>query len=286
MPTLLKAKPLVELKLEDFKLRTDQLKAKNISPRLEVILVGNNPASKVYVEHKKKKSEKVGVICNINHFDENIEADEFVTKVKEIFNNPEVHGAFIQLPLPKQLSHLETHKLVPAHKDVDGFHPDNVFSTFSGQGLDSALISCTPKGIIQILEHYNIPLEGKNVLVIGRSMIVGRPVAMLCLNENATVTFAHSKTKNLKEQAQNADVLIVAIGRAKFLTEDYLSSNQNQVIVDVGINRMDDGSLAGDSDFENIQDKVSAITPVPGGVGPMTIMSLLDNLILAAERRI
>lgn len=284
MPKILLAKPIVEASKEELSKKAKDLKSQGLTPRLDVILVGNNPASLTYVKNKKKRAESLGAECNIKHLDENISEEEFLKVVQDTQTDSKVHGCFVQLPLPKQLSNIDTHSLIRADKDVDGFHPENSSAAFSGEHLDEKLIACTPSGIIDILDYYQIPLEGKKVVVIGRSMIVGRPVAMLCLARNATVTVCHSRTQNLKEETKQADIIISAIGKPKFLDKSYLRDDQSQVLIDVGINRDENDKLVGDLHQSDIESHVAAYTPVPGGVGPMTINSLMKNLFKAAEK--
>lgn len=284
MAKILYAKPIVELSNDELKKKAESLISDGITPRLDVILVGNNPASQRYVRNKKKRAESLGAICNIHHLDENVSKEEFLKIVSEVQEDSKVHGCFIQLPLPKQLASIDTHSLIRADKDVDGFHPYNSCSAFSGENLDNHLIACTPGGVIDMLDHYNYELEGKKVLVIGRSMIVGRPVAMLCLARNATVTLCHSRTKDLAAETKQADIIISAIGKANFLDKSFLNDRKDQVIIDVGINLDENGKLVGDLKKEDMEEYAGAYSPVPGGVGPMTINSLMKNLFKAAEK--
>lgn len=284
MSEILYAKPIVEASSEELKKKAESLLSRGITPRLDVILVGNNPASMTYVRNKKKRAEGLGAICNIHHLDEAISAEKFLKLVNEVQADKSVHGCFVQLPLPQQLNSINTHQLIRADKDVDGFHPLNACSAFSGEKLNEHLIACTPSGIIDMLDFYNIDLSGKKVVVIGRSMIVGRPVAMLCLARNATVTICHSRTQNLSAETKQADIIISAIGKANFLDKSYLNESKNQVLIDVGINLDENGKLVGDLKKEDMQEYAGAYSPVPGGVGPMTINSLMKNLFKAAEK--
>lgn len=284
MAKILEAKSVVELQLGDFKNRVSSLAKSGIVPSMKVILVGNNPASEVYVKNKKKLCEDVGATCEILRLAESISTADFVKKVKEISSDKSVHGCFVQLPLPKQLQSVDLPSLLPPEKDVDGFTAQNFFKMLEGDKGQNCFLPCTPKGIVTLLNHYKIDIQGKNVVVIGRSMIVGKPMASLLTNYNATVTLCHSHTLDIKKHTQQADIIIVAIGKTKFLKKEFLSSTKNQIIIDVGMNKDTDGSLCGDVDFNNVLDHCAAITPVPGGVGRMTVLSLIDNLIFATER--
>lgn len=283
MTKVLSSKDLVLSKVEQLKNQCQKLISSGRKPRLDVVLVGSNPASLVYVGHKKKKCELIGIECIIHQLDEHIEENDFLKQVEMISNNPLSHGSFIQLPLPKQLKHIDTASLVDPAKDVDGFHPDNMYGATLGFNLNQYLLPCTPKGILSLFDHYNIDLEGKNIVVIGRSMIVGKPIGLMCLARNATVTYCHSKTHNLKEFTSLADVIIVAIGKSHFLTAEYINPNKAPYIIDVGMNRLSDGTLAGDAHFEQLLPLVKGITPVPGGVGPLTVISLMENTLMAAN---
>ncbi len=280
------AAPVREQEIENLKKRTDALRQRGITPTMKVILVGENKASVLYTRNKKKFIESIGGDCEIIHLPENLTEELFLKEVQRIVSDPSVHGCFIQLPLPKHLAHIDVGHLIPAEKDVDGFNEGNITKLFKGDTGNEALLPCTPRGIITLLSFYGIVLEGKNIVVIGRSEIVGRPLALLLINHNATVTVCHSKTKNLKGITKTADILVSAIGRANFLDKSFLSPEKNQVIVDVGINHDEKGQLCGDVNFEDVFDHCNAITPVPGGIGPMTILSLTQNLLQAAESSI
>jgi methylenetetrahydrofolate dehydrogenase (NADP+) / methenyltetrahydrofolate cyclohydrolase len=282
MAQILKAKPVVEQGVERLTKECDQLKKAGVTPYMQVLLVGDNPASLIYTRNKKRYIEKLGAKCDIIHLPATSSEADFIFQVGRMVSNDEVHGCFIQLPLPSQLSHVDVGELIPAEKDVDGFNQENLMGLLAGDCGENVMLPCTPKGIITLLRHYKIEIEGKNVVIIGRSMIVGKPMAMLLTNYNATVTICHSRTKNLNELAANADIIIAAIGKAKMVNTSYISPNRNQVVVDVGMNQDEDGKLCGDVDFNKVSEITSAITPVPGGVGPMTILSLAENLIRAA----
>ena len=252
-----------------------ELKEKeNKVPKLAVILVGNNPASIIYIRNKIKACEYVGIKSIVINYDD-IEENELISKIKELNNDVSVSGILVQLPLPKHINDKKIMEAIAPEKDVDGFHPQNIAKLIINS---KCLLPCTPQGIIYMIESVT-SLDGKNVLIIGRSNIVGKPVALMCLHKNATVTIAHSHTRNLKELSKKADIVISAIGKPKFLTKDYFS--ENSIIIDVGINRDENNKLCGDVDFDNIKNFVQAITPVPGGVGPMTIAMLMHNTLEA-----
>ncbi|MCM1438001.1 MAG: bifunctional methylenetetrahydrofolate dehydrogenase/methenyltetrahydrofolate cyclohydrolase FolD [Roseburia sp.] len=254
-------------------------KAAGVDVGLAVVLVGNDPASQVYVKNKIKGCEETGIKSFAYYLPENASQAEVEELVSELAENSAIHGILVQLPLPKHLDAEKILKLIPEKKDVDGFCEQNIGNLCMNR---DCLIACTPNGVMQMLMREGIELKGKNAVVIGRSNIVGKPMAMLLLNADATVTVCHSKTRNLKEICRCADVLVAAIGRAKFVTADMVK--QDAVVIDVGMNRDENGRLCGDVDFENVKAKCSYITPVPGGVGPMTITMLLYNTVTAAER--
>jgi methylenetetrahydrofolate dehydrogenase (NADP+)/methenyltetrahydrofolate cyclohydrolase len=243
-------------------------------PHLVVVLVGEDPASQSYVKAKKRACEKAGMKSTIIRKENTITEDELLNIVEQLNNDKDVHGILVQLPIPKHIDENKVINAIKQEKDVDGFHPLNVAAIHTGE---KGILPATPKGIITMLKSTNQDIEGKRALVIGRSNIVGKPVSMLLLKENATVTIAHSRTKNMKELALQSDIIVAAVGRAHFVTADMVK--EGAIIIDVGVNRTDEGKLVGDVDFENVKDKVSFITPVPGGVGPMTIASLLQNTV-------
>lgn len=286
MTKLLVASPIKKKIAKELKAECKLLKEREVVPFLKVILVGNNPASIVYTSNKKKFCEKIGAQCEIVHLDENLDEKSFINVINDINNDKKVHGCIIQLPLPKQLSHLDVGTLIKKEKDVDGFHPENLYSVLRGQFTALDFVSCTPKGIITLLKEYEIPMSGKKVAIIGRSMIVGKPLSLLLTNENATVTLCHTKTENLKDITKAADIIVLAMGKAKFLDHTFLNSSGNQTVIDVGMNQDEHGNLCGDANFDDVVDHVSAITPVPGGVGPMTILSLVQNLLQAAKKEL
>lgn len=265
----------VKLRVAD---EVKELKAQGIEPCLAVILVGDDPASRVYVNNKKKACEFCGIRSLEYVLPAETNEEELIELVEKLNNDESVNGILCQLPLPKHLDEKKVLNLIKPEKDVDAFHPENVGHIMIG---DFNFLPCTPAGIMEMLHYENIDLEGKNCVVIGRSNIVGKPMAMLMLKENATVTICHSKTKNLKEVVADADIIVAAVGKANFVTADMVKDGA--VIIDVGINRMDDGKLCGDVDFEACKEKASYITPVPGGVGPMTIATLMQNTITATK---
>ena len=270
----------VSLKVkESVKVRADELKKFGVEPTLAVVLVGEDKASQTYVRAKEKACNEYGIKSVAHRLSENTTQNELLALINVLNLDDSIHGILVQLPLPK---HIDTNVVLAAidpRKDVDGFHAVNVGKLVSG--LDG-FVPCTPLGVMEILKEYGIDVAGLNAVVIGRSNIVGKPMANLLLNASATVT--HSKTKNLKEICKNADLIVAAIGKPFFLKADMVKDGA--VVVDVGINRLDDGRLVGDVDFEEVAPKCSYITPVPGGVGPMTIAMLLNNTILAAQAKI
>ncbi len=265
----------VKLRVSD---EVKELKENGIEPCLAVILVGDDPASRVYVNNKKKACEFCGIRSLEYVLPAETKEEELIELVEKLNNDKSVNGILCQLPLPKHLDEKKVLNLIKSEKDVDAFHPENVGHIMIG---DFNFLPCTPAGIMEMLRYENIDLDGKNCVVIGRSNIVGKPMAMLMLKENATVTICHSRTKNLKEVVAGADVIVAAVGRPNFVTADMVKDGA--VIIDVGINRMDDGKLCGDVDFEACKEKASYITPVPGGVGPMTIATLMQNTITATR---
>lgn len=264
---------------ERVKAEVSALKEKGINVGLAVIIVGEDPASKVYVANKKKACENLGIISEEYALPETTTNEELLALIEELNNKPSINGILCQLPLPRHLDEKLIINSIDPEKDVDAFHPFNVGKIMIG---DFYFLPCTPAGVMEMLKYENIEVEGKNCVVIGRSNIVGKPMNMLLLHQNGTVTVCHSKTKNLKEICRNADILVAAVGRPKFVTEDMVK--EGAVVIDVGINRVD-GKLCGDVDFENVKNKASAITPVPGGVGPMTIAMLMQNALTAAKKQ-
>ena len=249
-----------------------------VKPGLAVVIVGSDPASQVYVRNKKKGCGEVGFYSEVHEMPEETTMEELLAKIEELKSNEKIHGILVQLPLPKHLDEKAVIDVIPPEKDVDAFHPVNTGKIMIG---DYSFLPCTPAGVMKMLEYENISVEGKECVVIGRSNIVGKPMAMLLLHANGTVTVCHSRTKNLAEVTRRADILVVAIGKANFVTADMVK--EGAVVIDVGMNRNAEGKLCGDVDFAAVSEKASAITPVPGGVGVMTITMLLENTLTAAE---
>ena len=258
----------------------EELSNKGIKAGLAVILVGDNPASAVYVRNKKKACADVGIASFEYKLDASTTQDELLSLIDELNARDDVDGILCQLPLPSHLDESAVIERISPEKDVDCFHKINVGKTMLGE---EGFLPCTPAGVMELLKYYGIAIEGKECVIVGRSNIVGKPQALLMLRENATVTVCHSRTRDLKEVCKRADILVAAIGKAKFITADMIK--EGAVVIDVGMNRDEEGKLCGDVDFENAKEKASYITPVPGGVGPMTITMLLENTVTAAKQR-
>ena len=272
----------ISVKIKD-QLKEEVSKIKETYPRLPklvVILVGDNQASQTYVRNKERGCQYIGIESEILIHDASFSEIELLQEINDLNNDDTVDGILVQLPLPQHINEEKVLDAIVPSKDVDGFHPENVAKLFLGQ---HSLVPCTPKGMMVLLEEINYDLAGKEVVIVGRSNIVGKPVALLCLQKNATVTIAHSQTKDLKAVCSRADVLIAAIGKPKFFNHEYVKDGA--VVLDVGINRDENNKLCGDVDFDDVKDKVSAITPVPGGIGPMTITMLMKNTIEAFYHR-
>lgn len=263
---------------DELKEKVTKLKAEGKKVSLAVIQVGEDPASSVYVNNKKKACEYIGIESLSFHLPETITEDELLDKIKELNEDEKVNGILVQLPLPKHIDEDKVIQTIAPEKDVDGFHPQSVGALSIGQ---KGFVSCTPAGVIQLLKRSGIEIAGKECVVIGRSNIVGKPMALLLLRENGTVTIAHSKTANLKEVAKRADILVVAVGKPKMIDSSYIK--EGAVVIDVGIHRNAENKLCGDVDYDDVIDHVSAITPVPGGVGPMTIAMLMNNCVSSIE---
>lgn len=263
---------------DELKEEAAQLKEQGIVPCLAVIQVGHDPASTVYVNNKKKACAYVGIESKAFELEEDIFQQELLNLVESLNQDDSVNGILVQLPLPKHIDEDVVIQTISPKKDVDGFHPVSVGNLWIG---DKGFVSCTPAGIIQLLKRSGISIEGKNCVVVGRSNIVGKPMACLMLRENATVTVTHSHTQNLKEITSKADILIVAIGKREFITADYVK--EGAVVIDVGMHRNEENKLCGDVNFKEVEPKASAITPVPGGVGPMTIAMLMNNCMDAVR---
>ena len=263
---------------EELKQQVSAYKEQGIDITLAVVKVGNDPASAVYVRNKEKACEYIGVTSRTLALPEETTEEDLLETVKELNEDSTVNGILVQLPLPKHIDESKILLAIDPRKDVDGFHPVNVGKMVIGE---DTFLPCTPAGIIEMLKRSDVDLEGKECVVIGRSNIVGKPMALLMLRENATVTIAHSRTKDLKEVTKKADILVAAIGKAKFVTADYVKDGA--VIIDVGMDRDENGKLCGDVDYDDVFENVSAITPVPGGVGPMTVTMLLVNCLRSVE---
>ena len=265
---------------ETIKEKTKLIKEKYSKvPGLAAVLVGEDPASQIYVPNKRKSCEDVGIYSEEHKLPETTTEEQLLDLIKSLNNNEKINGILVQLPLPNHIDDSKILNSVSPEKDVDGFHPVNAGHLFEGK---PKFIPCTPHGIIKMLEFYKIDIEGKNAVVLGRSNIVGKPAAILLLQKNATVTICHSRTKDLTNVLKNADIIVAAIGRAHFVKKEMVK--QGAVVIDVGINRLETGKLAGDVDFDEIKEVASYITPVPGGVGPMTINTLILQTLQSAER--
>lgn len=275
---IIDGKKLAKTTRENLRLEVEELKENGINPKLAVIMVGNNSASQIYVRNKSRACDEVGIEFEEYLLPATTEQSELLNLIDKLNNQEDINGILLQSPIPDGLDINEAFRKISPEKDVDGFHPVNVGKLVLGQ---DTFVSCTPYGIMRMFEAYNIDLEGKNAVVIGRSNIVGKPMSHCLLNKNATVTICHSRTKNLAEITKRADILVAAIGKAEFVKADMVK--EGVVVIDVGINRTEEGKLKGDVDFENVSKKASYITPVPGGVGPMTIAMLMNNVVKAAK---
>ena len=276
--TIIDGKKLSQKIREEIKVEVEDMKKDGITPGLAVILVGNDPASQTYVKMKKNASAEVGIYSVVHEFPETISEKELLSTIDMINENPNIHGLLIQLPLPKHIDTTKILERVSPSKDVDGFHPYNMGRLV--EGLES-FVPCTPLGVMEMFKEYKIDLYGKDVCVVGASNIVGKPMWALLVNEMATVDICHIATKDLAAHTKRADIIIVGVGKPGLITADMVKDDV--VVIDVGINRLPEGKLVGDVDFENVSKKASFITPVPGGVGPMTIAMLLKNTLKAAR---
>ncbi len=286
MPQIIDGKRISQEIKDELKEKVAALKEQGIEGTLAVIQVGNDPASSVYVNNKKKACEYIGIGSLAYELPEETTEEELLALIEKLNSDTKVNGILVQLPVPKHIDEEKIINTISPEKDVDGFHPENVGNLVTG---GKGFVSCTPAGIIQLLKRSNVAIEGKNCVVIGRSNIVGKPMALLMLRENATVTIAHSKTQNLKEICKQADILIVAIGKPRFITADYVK--EGAVVIDVGIHREPKevegkvvSKLCGDVNYEEVAEHTSAITPVPGGVGPMTIAMLMNNCVESMKK--
>ncbi|GGH25123.1 bifunctional methylenetetrahydrofolate dehydrogenase/methenyltetrahydrofolate cyclohydrolase FolD [Paenibacillus segetis] len=257
----------------------EQLLNQGLTPGLAVVLVGEDPASQVYVRNKEKACHDLGFYSEVHRLPASTSQEDLLALVDKLNHQDSIHGILVQLPLPNHIHEKSVIDAISVKKDVDGFHPVNVGNLMIG---DDSLLPCTPAGVIELIKRSGVEISGKHAVVIGRSNIVGKPVSLLLQRENATVTMCHSRTTNMKELTKQADILVVAIGRANFVDASFVKPGA--VVIDVGMNRLDNGKLAGDVDFESVKEISGPITPVPGGVGPMTITMLMMNTVLAAKR--
>lgn len=278
MAELINGKELAEKMQAEIAIKVSELKTKSISPGLVVLLVGENPASQVYVRNKERSAISIGIHSKVERYPSTISEETLLAEIEKYNQDPNFHGILVQLPLPKHIDEEKVLLAIDPKKDVDGFHPMNLGRLLAG---NPDKIPCTPYGIMKMFAAYDIDLAGKRALVIGRSNIVGKPMAQLLLMADATVTIAHSKTANLAELAKEADILVVAIGRGHFVTKEFIKPGA--VVIDVGMNRDEHGKLIGDVKFDEVEPLASYITPVPKGVGPMTITMLMYQTVLAAE---
>lgn len=278
MGIIIDGKELAKKIRQELKQEVEQLKQKNIHPKLAVIMVGNDSASAVYVRNKSKVCNEIGIDFEEFLLEENIQKEELLNLIQTLNRRKDIHAILLQSPIPKHLDIREAFNNILPEKDVDGFHPINVGKLAIGE---DCFVSCTPAGVMKMLEEYEVEIQGKQAVVIGRSNIVGKPLAQCLLNKNATVSICHSKTQNIAEIIKQADILVAALGKPKFVTADMIKDGA--VVIDVGINRDESGKIVGDVDFEKVSSKASYITPVPGGVGPMTIAMLMNNVIKATK---
>ena len=275
---IIDGKALAKKIRSELKEEVEELKKQDVHPKLAVIMVGDDKASAVYVRNKSKACNEIGIEYEEFLRDSSITQEGLINLIKELNEREDIHGILLQSPIPDGLDIREAFNTIDYRKDVDGFNPINVGKLSIGE---DCFVSCTPYGVVKMLEEYNIPTEGKRAVIVGRSNIVGKPLIQCLLNKNATVTVCHSRTKNIEEITREADILVAALGKPKFITADMVKDGA--VVIDVGINRNEEGKLVGDVDFENVSKKASYITPVPGGVGPMTIAMLMYNVVKAAK---
>jgi len=279
MATIIDGRKLANESKTELKERVEKLKAKGIIPNLVIILIGEDPASKIYVREKRKLADEIGIKTELHKFPVMIKENELIEFIRKLNKDNKIHGILVQLPLPEHINQINILNEVSPEKDVDGLSRKNMGDLLLGKEF---LVPATPKGIIRMLEYYNIEIAGKNVVVVGKGRIAGMPTSIMMMNRDATVTVCHIMTKNLKEKTKLADILVVAVGKANLITKDMVK--EGAVVIDVGINRVE-GKVRGDVDFENVKDVASYITPVPGGVGPMTVAMVLENTIIAAENQ-
>lgn len=279
MVHLIDGKAVAQKKREEIKAETIRLKEQGITPGLAVVLVGEDAASQVYVRNKEKACEEIGFYSKVYRLPESTSEEELLALIDKLNHDDNFHGLLVQLPLPAQINEEHITNAISSAKDVDGFLPENLGALLMGE---KAFVPCTPKGCLELIKQTGISISGKKAVVVGRSNIVGKPIALMLLQENATVTICHSKTVNLKEELLNADIVVAAVGKAHMITGDMIK--EGAVVIDVGINRLENGKLAGDVDQASLGDKECYLTPVPGGVGPMTIAMLMANTLESAQR--
>lgn len=278
---IIDGKALAKEKRAEIAKQVEALKKKGVTPGLAVVLVGEDPASQIYVRNKHKACEEVGIYSRKITLPEETTEEEILKIIDELNNDPEIDGILVQLPLPKHIDPDKVILSISPDKDVDGFHPVNAGRLLTGQ---DGFFPCTPLAVMELIKSAGVDVSGKEAVVVGRSNIVGKPVSMLLLRENATVTICHSKTKDLADVCRRADILVAAVGRPEMITSDYVK--EGAVVIDVGINRVGEKKVVGDVAFDEVKDKAAYITPVPGGVGPMTITMLLYNTLLSAQKRV
>lgn len=278
---IIDGKALAKEKRAEIAKQVEALKEKGVTPGLAVVLVGEDPASQIYVRNKHKACEEVGIYSRKITLPEETTEEELLKIIDELNNDPEIDGILVQLPLPKHIDPDKVILSISPDKDVDGFHPVNAGRLLTGQ---DGFFPCTPLAVMELIKSAGVDVSGKEAVVVGRSNIVGKPVSMLLLRENATVTICHSKTKDLADVCRRADILVAAVGRPEMITADYVK--EGAVVIDVGINRVGEKKVVGDVAFDEVKDKAAYITPVPGGVGPMTITMLLYNTLLSAQKRV
>jgi methylenetetrahydrofolate dehydrogenase (NADP+)/methenyltetrahydrofolate cyclohydrolase len=278
---IIDGKALAKEKRAEIAKQVEALKEKGVTPGLAVVLVGEDPASQIYVRNKHKACEEVGIYSRKITLPEETTEEEILKIIDELNNDPEIDGILVQLPLPKHIDPDKVILSISPDKDVDGFHPVNAGRLLTGQ---DGFFPCTPLAVMELIKSAGVDVSGKEAVVVGRSNIVGKPVSMLLLRENATVTICHSRTKNLADVCRRADILVAAVGRPEMITSDYVK--EGAVVIDVGINRVGEKKVVGDVAFDEVKDKAAYITPVPGGVGPMTITMLLYNTLLSAQKRV
>jgi methylenetetrahydrofolate dehydrogenase (NADP+)/methenyltetrahydrofolate cyclohydrolase len=277
--TIIDGNALAQEVRAEWKVRAERLEKAGVQPGLAVIIIGNNPASSIYVRNKAKASREIGIYSEIHEFGEDASQEEVIQRIRELNSNPAIHGILVQLPLPRHFESAKVIESIAIEKDADGFHLYNVGALVAG---NTVFPPCTPYGVMKMLEKYRIKVEGQHAVVVGRSNIVGKPMALMLLQKGATITICTSRTRDLAEHTGRADILVVAVGKPHMITASMVKPGAT--VIDVGINRLPDGRLTGDVDFEAVKERADYITPVPGGVGPMTITMLLCNTIEAAER--